>query len=205
MPVKRPRAYNSPVREAAADETRQRVMAAARVLLAGGKGLPAFSLDAAARQAGVTRLTVYKRFESKRGLLEAVFDEMARDGGLYGLPAVLAGRDTQKALRDFIGVFCRFWSNHGSVMPRLSAVARLDDDIVESLMQRNERRRQGLAVLVARLLPDANKKPAADVVDILFALTGFEMYAALAVHGREAAAVEALIVGLAEQTVRAAA
>src|SRR5258706_14136257 len=98
MPVKSdPRPYRSPVRDAAADETRARIIAAARTLLGGGKDLPAFSLDGVARQAGVTRLTVYNQFESKRGLLEAVFDDMAQRGGLFELQAGFAERDGGQA------------------------------------------------------------------------------------------------------------
>src|SRR5713101_5406230 len=99
MPVKSaPRPYRSP-RRAAAAETRARILAAARTLLGGGKDLPPFSLDGVARQAGVTRLTVYNQFESKRGLLEAVFDDMAQRGGLSELPAVFAEADANQALR----------------------------------------------------------------------------------------------------------
>ena len=84
---RRPRRYRSELRDAAVDVTRTRIMQASRRLLTGGKDLPAFSLDAVAREAGVTRLTVYNQFESKRGLLEAVFDDIAERGGLFDDPA----------------------------------------------------------------------------------------------------------------------
>src|SRR5882757_1842338 len=106
MPVKSgPRPYRSSLRAAIADETRTRIVAAARTLLGGGKDLPAFSVDGVARQAGVTRLTVYNQFESKRGLLEAVFDDMARQGGLSELATVFAQADANLALRQFVSVF----------------------------------------------------------------------------------------------------
>src|SRR5258706_15318099 len=114
--------YRSEVREAAADQTRARIVDAARTLLAGGKGVPAFSLEAVAREAGVTRLTVYNAFESKRGLLEAVFDDMARHGGLFELPSLFAEPDTDKALTRLVSVFCRFWASHRKVLPKFSAV-----------------------------------------------------------------------------------
>src|SRR5882757_5692163 len=105
MPVKSgPRPYRSSLRAAIADETRTRIVAAARTLLGGGKDLPAFSLDGVARQAGVTRLTVYNQFQSKRGLLEAVFDDLARRGGLSELPQVFAEADADAAIRRFVTV-----------------------------------------------------------------------------------------------------
>lgn len=197
----KPRAYRSPGREAAAEDTRARIVDAALALLAGGAGLPAFSVDAAARQAGVTRLTVYNQFESKNGLLEAAFDEMARRGGLHEIADVFAEPDADAALRRLVGVFCRFWSMHGKVLPRFSALTRLDEEIAASLKQRVERRRLVLAQLVQRLVPQQAKADA-DLVDVLFALTGFEVFDALSVHRRGAAAVERLVLGLVEQAVQ---
>ncbi len=201
MPVKNdPRPYRSPVRDAAADETRARIIAAARTLLGGGKDLPAFSLDGVARQAGVTRLTVYNQFESKRGLLEAVFDDMAQRGGLFELQAVFAEADADQALRRFVSVFCHFWATHGAVMPKFHAVIKLDDEIATSLNERAERRRPALAVLVKKLMPGTGKANA-DLIDVLFALTSFEMFQALSVRNRSAKSVETLVYSLVKQAV----
>jgi len=199
MPVKsNSRPYSSPRRAAAADETRARIVAAARSLLRGDKNMPAFSLDGVARQAGVTRLTVYNQFESKRGLLEAVFDDLAQQGGLSELPTVFAEQNADQALRRFVSVFCRFWASHRTMMPKFAAVTRLDDEIAASLKRRSERRREALTVLVGRL--DRNGA-SADLVDVLFALTSFEMFEALSVRKRTAKAVEALVLALVEQAV----
>jgi AcrR family transcriptional regulator len=200
MPVKSsPRPYCSPRRTAASDETRARIVAAARILL-GDKNQSPFSLDAVAREAGVTRLTVYNQFESKQGLLEAVFDDIAKRGGLLELPAVFAEADADDALRRFVSVFCCFWATHRAVMPRFQALIKLDDEIATSLKQRTERRRQALTVLVKRLIPDVEKVNI-DLVDILFALTGFEMFEALAVRNRSAKSVEVLIQALVQEAV----
>jgi AcrR family transcriptional regulator len=201
MPVKRiSRPYRSPQRAAAADETRARLVAAACTLLSGGKDSPAFSLDGVARQAGVTRLTVYNQFQSKRGLLEAVFDDLARRGGLSELPLVFAEADPEKAIRRFVTVFCRFWTAHATMLPKFSAVTKLDDDVAASLLARTERRRHALTVLVSRLAADDENN--ADLVDLLFALTGFDMFAALSVRNRSAESVEALMQDLVEQTLK---
>jgi len=61
-------------------------------------------------------------------------------------------------------------------------------------------RRRALTVLVKRLLPDA-RKANADLVDLLFALTGFEMFEALSVRNRSATSVEALLQDLVAQAV----
>jgi len=182
--------YESELRNAAADETRTRIIAAARALLGEDKGAPTFSLDAIARHAGVTRLTVYNQFESKRGLLEAVFDDMAREGGLFELPSLFVEPDIGKALRGFVSVFCRFWSMRRKPMPRLMALAKLDDEFAASFRERTERRRKALTVLVGRLPKVA--APTA-LIDLLFAATSFEMFDALNIRGRSAQAVEELV------------
>jgi len=201
-PVKGNRPYNSTRRAAATDETRARIVAAARTLLGGGEGLPAFSLDGVARHAGVTRLTVYNQFESKLGLLEAVFDDVAQRGGLFtDLPAVFAERDANVALHRLVSVFCRFWGRHDSMMPTFHAVIKLDEEIAAALKRRSERRRQILTVLVERLMPGAGKANA-DLVDVLFALSSFEMFEALSVRNRSLKSVEAIIQTLVEQAVQ---
>jgi AcrR family transcriptional regulator len=202
MPVKRiSRPYRSPQRAAAADETRARLVAAACTLLGGGKDSPAFSLDGVARQAGVTRLTIYNQFQSKRGLLEAVFDDLAQRGGLSELPQVFAETDPDKAIRRFVTVFCRFWTAHATMLPKFSAVTKLDDDVAASLHARSERRRHALTLLLSRFSADDDSK-SVDLVDLLFALTSFEMFAALSVRNRSAASVEALVQDLVEQTMK---
>jgi len=194
------KAYRSELRDAAADVTRKRIMRASRRLLTGGKDLPAFSLDAVAREAGVTRLTVYNQFESKRGLVEAVFDDIAERGGLFELRSVLADPDALSCLRRVVAVFCRFWASHDRALAKLAGMTKLDRDIAASLKQRTERRRGVLTVLVKRLLPHVHEP--ADLVDILFTLTSFETFEALSVRQRSAAAVEALIWQLVEGCVR---
>ena len=200
MPVKRKRRpYRSDVRAAAVDETRARIVAASHRLLSGGRDRPAFSIDAVAREAGVTRLTVYNQFESRRGLLEAVFDEMAMQGGLFELPNVMTETDPLRALRRVVAVFCHFWASHGSAYLTLSALTKLDEEIGAALKQRTERRRRVLTTLVGRLPAVGDRD---SLVDVLFVLTSFETFDALRIRKRSHAEVEALIWGLVETIVQ---
>ena len=194
-----PRPYRSPSRDAAAEATRSRIISAACTLLAGGSKGP-FSLEAVARKARVTRLTVYNHFDSKRGLLEAVFDDLAQRGGLFELAAVFSCADPGQALRSLVSVFCRFWAMHRTMLPNFRAAILADEEIAASLKQRAERRRQALAALVDRMIPEGGQR-GADLVDVLFALTAFEMFEALCVRDRSAAAVEALIQAAVESAV----
>ena len=60
-----PRPYQSPNRDAAASRTRDRIVTAAAAILGTAEGIEDFSLQAVAKKAGVTRLTVYNQFGSR--------------------------------------------------------------------------------------------------------------------------------------------
>lgn len=195
MVVKGKRPYHSERRTAAADETRARILAAARALMAGGGERP-FSLDSVAKEAGVSRLTVYNQFESKQGLLEAVFDDMARASRLMEeVPEVFALADPRAALHRFVSIMCRFWAFHREAMPRFDALMRLDEEVAASLKTRKERRRTVFNTLVGRL-KGGHADP--ELVDLLYALTGFEMCESLSVNGRSPEAVEAMMQAMVE-------
>src|SRR5689334_16849877 len=111
----RRRAYVSSVRAAAAAEKRDRVIEAAAKSLREDVSIANFSLDAVAKVAGVTRLTVYNQFGSRRALLEAVFDDIASRGGLAGIADAMAIPDPHLALERLIDLFCAFWNNDPAV------------------------------------------------------------------------------------------
>ena len=198
-----PRAYNSPSRIVASTKTRQRIVAAAAAILGTAEGISGFSLQAVAAKAGVTRLTVYNRFGSRRALLEAVFDEMAVRGGLHRLPAVMAGSDPQAGLLQVIGIFCDFWSFGCDALGPLHAAGASDPEFGASVRERNERRRRLLSVLVRRLAKDRKLRPKApgDLIDVLFALTSFPFFSQLTAAGRTTQAACDLIQGLATDAV----
>lgn len=190
QPDRTSRPYASAKREAKAADTRARLIAAATELLRGPDGA-ALSLDAVGKAAGVTRLTVYNQFGSRRGLLEAVFDDMAGEGGLAGLAEAMATPDPRAALARVVEAFCRFWgSNEG--LSGLYAAAGADAELAQSLAARNGRRRELLAVLAAR---QGGREAGAqvDAVDLLFALTGFSMFQSLRTEHRSPEAVADLL------------
>lgn len=190
------RGYASPKREAKAAETRERLVAAALTLLReeGGAGP---SLEAVARAAGVTRLTVYNQFGSRRGLLEAAFDALAATGGMGELAAAMATPAPREGLARLVAVFCRFWGSDGG-FAGFHAAAMIDPEFAESLAARNERRRKALSVLVRRQ-GGRDEAGECDVVDLLFALTSFATFQSLAAGGRDPDAVCELLAPLCDQ------
>lgn len=198
-----PRPYRSSRRRVATERTRARLLKAASMLLAARNGI---SLDAVAKRAGVTRLTVYNQFGSRRALLEAVFDDMAERGGLHRIREAMANRDPHMALRLIVAIFCDFWSVHRGALWRLHATSATDPELEESLRARNQRRRHLLAVLVDRMIEGGDKRPkmVSELVDVLFALTGVAFFWELTVGGRKTDAACRLIQALAADAVRRA-
>ncbi|HJT58061.1 MAG TPA: TetR/AcrR family transcriptional regulator [Ktedonobacteraceae bacterium] len=178
-----PRPYRLGQRQATSEQTRTRILTAARELLVANDGFSGFSIDAVARKADVARMTVYHQFGSKVGLLEALSDYLAAHGGMDQLAHAFRLPDPFAALDEYIAVFSRFWNADRLVTRRLRALAALDADFEQVVRTRDERRRQGLRVIVGRLA-EKYGKPTPEVFDelinILYTLLSFENFDTLA-------------------------
>ena len=192
-----PRPYRLGKREEVIGEGRRRILDAARELLGTATAYPGFTVDAVARRADVARATVYYQFGSKTGLLEAVCDDLAEAGGMADLARVFTDPAPDAAIRGFITAFAGFWAADRAVMRRLRALAALDPDVGAVIAARDQRRRQGLTVLVSRLPATAAAEQA---VPMLYALTSFETFDALAGPDQDLASVLPIVIRLAEAT-----
>ena len=172
-----PRPYRLGQRQVTADETRSRILNAAREQL---EKEATFSIDAVARRADVARMTVYYQFGSRRGLLEALFDDLAARGGIPQLPSAFQEQDPMVALDRLIEIFAHFWSSARVVHRRLRAIAVLDPELLQALLDRNELRRRGLLVILSRTPAIAGNQPIDDLVNLLFVLSSFESFDMLA-------------------------
>lgn len=194
-----PRPYHLGQRQDQIDVSRRRVIAAARALLAEATSYAAFTVDAVAKRADVARATVYYQFESKTGLLEALCDALAEAGQMADLASAFRNPDPLEALRTFVACFGRFWAVDRLVMRRLRALAALDPEVGAVISGRDERRRSGLAVLVARLNEDQRLAVQTDLaVRMLYTLTSFETFDALAAADQALTAVTPDVLTLAE-------
>ena len=194
-----PRPYRLGQRQAAVDQTRRKVLAAARELLAEPAGYALFTVDAIATRADVARATVYYRFGSKAGLLEALFDALAADGGMARLAEAFTEPDPDEALRRFVACFAAFWSSDRLVLRRVRALAALDPDVGPLIAARDERRREGARVLLTRRAPGTTNLAAADLetlVDLVHTLTSFETFDTLAGPDRDPRELAPLITDL---------
>lgn len=199
-----PRPYRLGQRQAATEQTRTRIIQAARELLMAPDGFSNFSIETVARQADVARMTVYHQFGSKLGLLEALCDSLASSGGMAQLANAFRQPNPLDALNQYILTFGRFWDVDRLVMRRLRALAALDPDFEQVMHTRDEWRRKGVRVIAQRIAeqltpspseildetaatfcPDDQRVPSSsepldEIVDVLFTLTSFETFDTLA-------------------------
>jgi AcrR family transcriptional regulator len=190
-----PRAYQLGRRKAAVDETRDRILKAARDLLK-GDGYTDFTVDAVAREADVSRATVYYQFDSKAGLLEALFDDLAVRGRMTELADAFRESDPLAALDRFIEVLARFYASDRVLLRRLRGLAAVDRDFAAGIRGRDDRRRKGLSVLLGRIAQQRGRP--LDIgfdrsVDVLHTLTSFETFDQLARRGRGTAEVADIV------------
>lgn len=188
-------------RQAAGQETRCRILAAARELLTSSDRYAEFSVPGVARAADVARVTVYNQFGSKAGLLEALSDELANHGGLRQLAAVVTEGDPAAGVGRLVAVFTGFWQSDRLVIRRLRALAALDPDLEKAIAARDDRRRHAARTLLERL-PDQGRGGGLDTdtaVDVLTELSSFETYDALATENRTSDQVTAVITDLARR------
>jgi AcrR family transcriptional regulator len=180
MSVKPRRNYNSPQRDGQANATRSRILTTAAGLLS-ERGFAAVTMEAIAREAGTSLATVYIYFPGKAAVIAALADEITAATDL-SVEQVEQESDPVLLLRIGAGVLRRLnersWlvadilrSAHGSD-EKLASTWRLWQD---RHLEANRRAVAALAQagrLRAGLTPDR-------AVDLLYAVTGTEVYRAL--------------------------
>lgn len=179
-PCKRP--YSLGRRLERSDDKRAKILAAARAQLE-SSGFLSLTLDALARESGVTRQTIHNLFGTKAGLLEALFDQLALAGGMYRMREVMQRTDRELLLEAFVKVFTDFWSQDRLFIRRIHGLAAIDPEFGAALEARNRRRRSAAARIVDRLSGGNDASDAEDRTKrsaVLCALTSFEFFDLLA-------------------------
>jgi AcrR family transcriptional regulator len=181
------RRYDASARQQAAAQTRHRLLAAARELLA-DPTVPRLTADTIAQRAGSSRQTLYNAFGSLGGLLEALCDELASAAEL-DLQVAFGQPNPEAAIERFVDSFCRLWETDRLVLRRLRGLAVVDPDLDAVLRARDGRRRAALQMLLNRYRVPLEP----ELVEVLWTLTGFETYDLLAGGNRDRASVAATL------------
>jgi AcrR family transcriptional regulator len=169
------RNYRLGRRQVAVDRTRAAILSSTRELLATGNG-PSISVGAVARRAGVSRLTIYNRFGSRAGLLQAVLDNAHPSSPSPNEEAI---SDPRARLRQRIAESCVRWAADPALFRRVPQLG-----LVESESPVGDRALAEQLAGADQLRPGCSLKEAEDVIG---ALTSFATFDRLHKDGRRSA------------------
>lgn len=175
-----PRPYTLGKRQQFSDEARERAIEAAAAMLA-DSSFVALRMEDVAAQAGITRQTLYNLFGSKTLLIEAVFDHIARVGGMESMRSAMMQADAEKRLAAMVEVFAGFWTASRIVTRHIRAMAATDAELHAAIHARDERRRMACQHVVRGFAQfETGKDGSVPAPDVLWALTSFEFFDLLA-------------------------
>jgi AcrR family transcriptional regulator len=197
------RRYSLGKRLERSDEKREKILAALKTQLE-AKGFSSLTLDGLARESGVTRQTIYNLFTNKTGLLEALFDQIALDGGMERMRNVMQAANPESMLTSFVEIFSTFWRKDRLLIRRIHGIAAIDPEFGAAVEARS-RRRRGAAMRVVEMLDQGSEgKGRADReqrISTLHALTSFEFFDALADSSGSVDEAARLLPGIVERAI----
>jgi AcrR family transcriptional regulator len=151
------RAYDGSRRRQRAEETRERMLQAARGLFA-ERGYAETTIEMIATAADVALPTVYAVFRSKRGVLAALMERLVSGeaGGpplleTRGAQAVQAETDPRRTLKRFVDHLSHVQERVIPTYEVMKSAARSEPDVVELLGRMQEYRFSNITTLAARL------------------------------------------------------
>jgi AcrR family transcriptional regulator len=186
--VKR-RPYRSELRREQAEQTRERVLAAAAELFV-ERGYDATSIAAVAELAGVSAETIYGRFRNKRTLIGEVMKHAVRGADPRPVPeqdaprALAAETDQREQLRLFAADIALRLERAAPLAAVVAGAARADPEIAELYERLHGNRLENLGTLVDAVAANGRLRlPRRQALETTWALTSPELHQLL-VRGR---------------------
>jgi len=144
------RRYVQRRRAEAAQETRERILEAARESLRAG-ALGAVRVDDVARSAGVARSTVYVIFGSRAGLFGALADDLLVRVGFPRIVEAFRDPDPRRALRLSLEAASQVYAAEPEIARALFTLGTIDPDAVVAVQRVEDGRWPGMRELARRL------------------------------------------------------
>jgi AcrR family transcriptional regulator len=193
------RSYRLGKRGEAVTASRARIVRAARELLR-RKDYQGLSVESVAEVAGVSRATVYNQFESKSGIVQALFDDIGRRIEFDRVRAALRDPDVFRAANDMIIEHCRAWARDAKAIRRVLELAATDPELAALTTRAESWRRDDIRALVERLRRASALRPGLTVAEATAALamlTSFSTYDQLVIAGLRGARLARTLLHLA--------
>jgi AcrR family transcriptional regulator len=171
------RPYTSERRSRGADSVERVLEAAERLIREDAFHLA--TMDELAAAAGVSRATVFNRFGSKLGVLQALFTRCMEAPEMEALGEALELEDPRAALEAAIEASCAIWESSAYIHEQLQAIVVLEPDASALVDQQREEQRADLLALArrlsraGRLRPGLSETRAAAALHLLTSLESF--------------------------------
>jgi AcrR family transcriptional regulator len=181
------RPYHSQVRQRQAEETRRRILVAARELFE-SRGYAVTTLEAIAELAEVSPKTITAVFGSKLALLAEVINPEAFSPRVRQLIEELrALEDPSRQLSLVAQITRHAYEPMVSSLELLRTAGAVAPELADVTRQIEARRRQNQAQLIASLREQGALRPGLsfeEATDVLWALTSYDVYRMLVVEQR---------------------
>jgi AcrR family transcriptional regulator len=176
-----PRRYVSANGRKAAARTVERILDAAAELVA-EDAFHTATIDDLASRAGVSRATVFTRFGSKVGVLEALSTRCASGPEMRAIREAQAVADPVDQLNALLDAGCDLWEQQGYILVQLKAIVVLEPEASALIDEQRADQRAGMEALArafskAGLLRDGLTQQTTAAT--LHALTSVETFLAL--------------------------
>jgi AcrR family transcriptional regulator len=109
------------------------------------------TMDELAAAAGVSRATVFNRFGSKLGVLQALFTRGMEGPEMEAIREALAIEDPVAALEAVVEASCAIWETHGYIHEQLEAIAVLEPGASALIAEQRDEQRVEIQRLIRRL------------------------------------------------------
>jgi AcrR family transcriptional regulator len=198
------RQYRQTRRAESAEATRERILEAARASLERGP-VGALKVDEVAREAGVSRSTVYLLYGSRAGLFDALGRYLRDRAGFETLIAASRLPDAMDNLRQSQRAAVTMYAMFPSLARALFTLAAIDPDGVAAVAAIEDGRRPGMAHLARALEAQGYLREDVTVeeaTDLLTVITSFQSFDELFTgSGLPADLVADRLIALAERSV----
>ncbi len=179
------RPYNSVMRKAKAEQTRKRILDAARKLFE-SDGFELVTIDQIAKEAKVSAPTIYLIFQSKRGILRVIMDEsLPKEQFLSLVDQHMKGETPEKRLKIAAKIARELYDAERKGMNLIRGASLLTPEFKELELEREKRRYARQEESVKALFDNKWLAPhlnLANTRDIIWAFTGRDLYRLLVIE-----------------------